>query len=137
MKSLGVYLNFDGTCREALNFYKDCLGGTINYMQTFGESPMDVPLEVKDRIMHADFKCDEIYFMASDTMPGMSIGQSGMITLNLGFTDLNEQVEVFNKMSEGGKIDMELQNTFWGSKFGMITDKFGIKWMFNCPIENQ
>ena len=135
MKSLGVYLNFDGTCREALNFYKECLGGEIGYMQTFGESPMPVSEESKDRIMHADFKCDEIYFMASDTMPGMSAGTAGPITLNLAFTDLQEQEQAFNKMAEGGKIEMELQNTFWKAKFGIITDKFGIKWMFNCPIE--
>lgn len=133
MNKLEVYLTFPGTCREALNFYKDVFGGEILSMQTFGEAPMESSEDQKDRIMHAQFKSDEIYFMASDGMGESCSDNNGtQVSLSIDSSDEGEQEKIFNKLSEGGNITMPLQDTFWGAKFGMLVDKFGINWMFNC-----
>jgi PhnB protein len=132
MKKLGVYLTFPGTCNDALNFYKDALSGTIVSKQTFGEAPGETEEKDKDRIMHSEFKSEGIEFMASDGMPGQPVNRGDMITLNIMLTDEKEQEKIFNNLADGGHIGMPLQDTFWGAKFGMVTDKFGINWMLNC-----
>jgi len=60
----------------------------------------------------------------------------GNIAMSLDFSDLDEQEKVFAALAEGGSIMMPLEDTFWGAKFGMLTDKFGIEWMLNCNTEN-
>lgn len=137
MKQLNPYLAFAGTCREALNFYKDCLGGEILAMSTFGESPMPTSDETKDRVMHAEFKADGVYFMASDSMPDHPVQNGNSISMSLNFTDAQEQQDAFNKLSAGGQVTMPLQDTFWGATFGMLTDKFGINWMLNYQKDQQ
>lgn len=137
MLQLSVYLNFPGTCREALNFYKDALKGDILSMQTFGEAPMPSSDSEKDRIMHAEFKAGEVYFMASDTMETMPVQPGNNITLSLNLTSSEEQDRIFNHLSEGGRVNMPLQDTFWGARFGMLTDKFGINWMLNRELNQN
>lgn len=132
MKSLNVYLFFAGRCKEALTFYKECLGGEVTPMQTFGEGPMEVDESQKAKIMHAEFHGDDIFFMASDGMGDEEKIDGNSITLSLNLDDETEQEDVFKKLSEGGKVIMELQDTFWDARFGMLTDKFGIRWMLNC-----
>jgi PhnB protein len=137
MKQLGIYLTFQGNCKEALNFYKSCLGGEIVSMQTFGESPMKSDEKDKDLVIHSEFKAEEIKFMASDTMPGHDVNSGNQVTLSINLTDEKEQKEIFDKLSAGGKINMPLEDTFWGAKFGMLTDKYGINWMLNCEKAKQ
>lgn len=132
MKNLNVYLTFSGNCREALNFYKESLNGEIASLQTFGQAPMPVPDEQKDRVMHAEFRAENVYFMASDGMPGQPVDAGHNISLSLNMDNEKEQEEVFHRLSEGGRVTMPLQDTFWGARFGMLRDKFGIHWMLNC-----
>lgn len=136
MKQLNPYLAFGGTCEEAMKFYKDAFGGEL-HMQTFGESPQEVPDDYKKKIMHAELKADGIHLMASDTMPGHVVNNGDNITLSIGMTDLDEQGKLFHKLSAGGKVTMPLQDTFWGARFGMLIDKFGIHWMLNCALPDQ
>lgn len=131
MKTLNVYLTFAGNCEEALNFYKDCLGGDFTF-QRFGEAPMPSSEEQKNKIMHAEFRSGDVYFMASDAMENMTINGGDNITLSLNFSEEKEQAAIFEKLSAGGTVTMPLQDTFWGAKFGMFMDKFGINWMSNC-----
>lgn len=134
MKQLNVYLAFPGTCEEALIFYKTCFGGEITSMQRFGDSPVESSEEHKQKIMHAEFKADGMYFMASDGMPGQPVPSGEMVTLSINLSDGAEQERIFNSLAEGGKVTMPLGETFWGAVFGMVTDKFGIPWMLNREV---
>lgn len=133
MKNLNVYLTFAGTCKDALALYKEALGGEIVSLQTFGEAPTpNIPDDQKNNVMHAEFRAGDIYFMASDSMPEQPVILGNAVTLSIGLDSLEEQESIFSKLSDGGAVTMPLQDTFWGARFGMLTDKFGINWMLNC-----
>ena len=128
-------INFYGRCEEALNFYKQCLGGEIPFLSRFKETGMDVPEEHKKKIVHSEFRADGVFFMASDGMPGGEKATTEMIALSINFENTDEQERLFNAMSAGGKVSMALQDTFWGARYGSFTDKFGVRWEFNCQTE--
>jgi PhnB protein len=131
MEAIVPYLNFNGNAAEALAFYGKALDGKILHQQTFGESPMPSSDEMKDKIMHAAFQADKLTLMVSDCPPEMSVSAGNNISLSLNFTDETSIDKTFGALSEGSKTTMPLQDTFWGAKFGMLTDPFGINWMFN------
>lgn len=130
MKGINTYLTFNGNCREAMGFYANCLGAELHMMK-FSESPMNVPEEAKDRIIHARLKKGEAVLMASDTMPGMPFQQGTNFSVALGCDSVQECEQAFAAFARNGKVTMPLQETFWALRFGMITDQFGINWMFN------
>src|SRR6266852_5476348 len=102
---LSPYLKFDGSCREAMEFYKSVFGGTLE-ISTFGkfsDPSMPVPDDYKDKVMHSTLTNDALSFMASDGAPG-------------------------------SKVDLPLSKQVWGDTFGMLTDKFGIHWMVNIGV---
>jgi len=129
MKELGPYLNFNGNCREAMNFYKACLGGTLTLM-TFEDSKQDVPAGMKDQIMHSTLRFTEhLSIMGSDSMPDYRVENGTSITISIN-CESEELVDTYYKaLAQGGKETMPLSDTFWGARFGMLTDKFGIQWM--------
>ena len=131
MEAIIPYLNFNGNAVEALDFYSKALNGEVVYKQTFGESPMESPESQKDKIMHASFKAGDLQFLVSDTMPGQPVTSGTNISLSLNFNDADEMNKTFAALSESGKVTMELQDTFWGARFGMLIDKYGFHWMFN------
>lgn len=133
-----VYLNFDGTCAEAFDFYKSVFGGDFAMKQTFGDAPManEMPAEMRDRVMHVSLPLgDNLELMGSDTMPGMGkpfvAGTNTHVSL---MPDSREQADqLFVRLSENGSQDMPMENQFWGAYFGMCTDRFGVQWMINLP----
>lgn len=130
---LNPYLNFDGQCREAFTAYERILGGKIEMMQTHGESPMPdhVSPEARDRILHVRLAVGDAVLLGSDTPPGEPPNPQGF-ALSLSIDTPAEAERIFNGLSDGGKVDMPLQETFWAQRFGMLVDKFGIPWMVNC-----
>jgi PhnB protein len=130
---LGVqpYLNFNGNCDEAINFYKDVLGGELLFMQRYGESPMK-GMGDDNHVMHCTLKIGETLIMASDNPPGQPAVVGSNISLAIGSNDAPGSEAMFEKMSEGGNVTMPMQETFWAERFGMLTDKYGVSWMFNC-----
>jgi PhnB protein len=136
MKEIITYLNFDGNTREAMTFYKRCLGGELQLMP-FSEVPGDFPKEAKDRIMHARLANGSAVLMASDTMPGMPFKQGSNFAICVNCETLQELEKFFTALGEKGKVTMPLQDTFWGARFGMLTDQFGINWMFNFEQPKQ
>jgi len=126
------YLHFAGNAREVLNFYKNALGGDIVQLGTYGESPMPSDEDYKDKVMHARFVFDGNMIMVSDVFKGQPVSTNGNIQLSVDVDNEGKLDEVFNKMAEGGTITMPLADQFWGAKFGMLKDKFGVSWMFNC-----
>jgi len=132
MKALHPYITFSGECRQALKFYKECFDGDIIAMKTFRDCPDETAEEFKNNIMHAEFKSEGIYFMASDALPDNKISTGNNISLSIQFTDKEEQMKIFNLLSANGSVTTPLKNTFWGARFGALTDQFGINWMLNC-----
>jgi PhnB protein len=136
MKEIVTYLNFDGNCKQAMQFYKQCLGGEL-HMAPFSEGPGNVPAEAKDRILHARLAAGSSVLMASDTMPGMPFKQGNNFSICLNPESLAEAEKLFTALSEKGKVTMPLQDTFWGARFGTLTDQFGVNWMVNFEKPKQ
>jgi len=130
MKEIITYLNFDGNCRDAMKFYERCFGGELQVMP-FSEASGNHPAEAKDRIMHARLVNGTSVLMASDTMAGMPFHQGNNVSVCVNCGSREEIETYFAGISDGGKVTIPLQDTFWGARFGMATDQFGIHWMFN------
>lgn len=133
MTQLNPYLLFNTNCREAMTFYKECLGGELT-LQTIGESPVaeKSPKEMQDKIMHSVLSKDgNVLLMASDNIMGGQPIQGNTITLSIACSSEEEINTFFSNLSNGGKVTMPLATQFWGAMFGMCTDKYGMEWMFN------
>lgn len=134
--TLTPYITFDGNCEEALNFYVKAFNGEIKDLMRFEGSPAEQFTKDKQKVLHSHFAAKGILFMASDSGDGgLPLAKNGMVHLSINFDDLAEEEKVFHALSEGGKVTMPLQDTFWGARFGMLTDKFGVNWMFNCDLK--
>lgn len=125
-----TYLNFDGNARSAMEFYARCLGAELSLMRFF-EANVDVPAGAKDRIMHAKLTKGACTLMASDTLPGMPFIQGNNFYICLNCESLEETEKLFASLGEKGKVTMPLQDMFWGARFGMLMDQFGVNWMLN------
>lgn len=132
MTQIIAYLTFNGTCKDAMTFYKDCLGGELR-LQTVGETPAasQMPPEAKSKIMHASLTNDSIALMASDMIMAGSVVPGNTVSLLLNCSSEEEIGRFFSKLSAGGKVGHPLKEEFWGSTFGDLTDKFGMRWMLN------
>lgn len=139
MEAIVPYLNFNGNAEEALEFYTRAFGGGVLFQQSFRDSPMadQTPEEYKDKVMHASFQAGELKLMVSDAMHGQPVSPGSNLSLSLNFTNQADIDKTFSVLSEGATITMPLQDTFWGARFGMLTDKFGINWMFNHDYEKK
>jgi PhnB protein len=132
---LNPYINFAGNAEEALDFYKSVLGGEITSIKRYSETPMPCDDDKKQKIMHAVFVFDGNELLISDRPKGSPVSTNGNIQFSVEVENEAKADEVFNKMAEGGKIVMPLAAQFWGAKFGMVQDKFGINWMFSCEVK--
>jgi len=132
MKALETYIIFDGHCHQAMEFYNKCLGGVL-YLSTYGEMPGgNVDKQYKDWILHARLTIKTAVLMASDRHPGSDkIRQGDNFFVSIACESVPEAEKHFKALSENGTVEMPLQETFWAERFGMLTDQFGIKWMFN------
>ncbi len=133
MKEIGAYLNFDGNCRQAMEFYQRCLGGEL-FTMAFSEMPGELPKQMqqaKDRLVHASLAKGSLRLMASDTMPGTEFRPGNNFAIHIQCDSPAEADKLFAAFSEGGKPIMPLQETFWAARYGMLVDQFGIHWMFN------
>jgi PhnB protein len=117
-------------------FYKKCLGGELLQM-TYSDAPGNSPPELKDRIIHACLTTTAGKIMASDTMPGAPVQAGNGFWVCLQCESLEEIERVFAALAEGGKVETPLDNMFWGARFGTLTDRFGINWMFNYELPKQ
>ena len=129
MKAIQAYLTFNGNCREAMNFYTDALDADLQIMDA--EGAPGVAEEHADKVLHAKLQKGDAIFMASDnmSMPQVKFGDNFSMSIDCENTD--EQDRFFEALKEGGNVTMPLQDVFWGARFGMLVDKFGVKWMFN------
>ena len=134
MKAATTYLNFDGNTKEAMTFYAKCLDGQLN-IQSFGDMEQAGPHPGSaDRTIHAHLAAGPIVIMASDSPAEMRVIQGNNFWIMLECDSPAEQDKLFAALEEGGKSLMPLQNQFWGARFGMLRDKFGIGWMLNYEL---
>ena len=139
--SLNPYLFFDGSCREAFEFYRSVFGGEFAVMETFrnGPSDMGMPDDELDNVMHVSFPIGASVLMGSD-MPstfGISVKQGNNFSISYSATSREESDGLFGKLSRGGTVSMPMQDMFWGSYFGSCTDMFGINWQINCELSDE
>jgi PhnB protein len=125
------YLDFEGRCREAFDFYAGVFRSRITMRMTYGESPMaaDLPADAHGRIMHSQLESAGGILMGADGPPHQ-IPTKGCVNLP---TDTPAEAErIFAALADGGEVQMALQETFWAHRFGMLTDRYGKGWMVNC-----
>ncbi len=136
---MNTYLTFDGRCEEAFTFYARSLGGSIESMFRHGETPGadQVPADWRDKIMHATLNLPGGILMGSDAPPGSVPVTPAGFAISLHPKEPSEAERIFAALSEGGTVQMPIQETFWSVRFGMLTDRFGIPWMVNCEQAPQ
>jgi PhnB protein len=147
---LSPYLNFDGTCAEAMAFYAQLFGGHIVHQSTFGEMPPDpamppLPESARGRMMHVQLQVGAQSLMASDTMPvppgadpascGGGYQKPQGLWVSIGVDSVAEGRRVFDGLAQGGQVGMPFAATFWSPGFGMVTDRFGTPWMVNVATQ--
>jgi PhnB protein len=133
---LNPYLIFAGNAEEVLNFYQKTLGGEIVMISRYADSPMPADEDWKQKIMHSRWVFDGNLVMISDAFKEQPVSTAGNVQMSVEVESVEKIDAVFAAMSEGGIVTMPLQDTFWGARFGMLKDKFGIAWMFNCELKN-
>ena len=134
MTALQPYLIFNGNCESAFGFYQSVFGGEVSKMR-FKDAPPEAcqPGQVEtegDKIMHISLPVGEGLLMGSDCPASFGEVVTGT-NFNISITVPSEEEanRVFNGLAAGGTVTMPMGKTFWGSYFGMATDKFGIQWM--------
>jgi PhnB protein len=127
------YLSFNGQCEAAFKFYEKCLGGKIEAIFPYGESPMaaQAPAGWENKVMHARLNIGGMILMGSDTPPERYQHPQGF-SVSLSTKDVAESERIFAELSQNGNVQMAIQKTFWSARFGMFVDQFGIPWMVNC-----
>ena len=130
---LNPYLMFDGQCEAAFRFYEQALGGGIEAMMTFADTPMaeQTPPEMQGKIIHARLVVGDKVLMGSDAPAGRVEKMQGF-SVTLGIDEPEEAERVFNALADGGTVTMPIQETFRARRFGMLVDRFGTPWMVNC-----
>ena len=144
MTQINSYLTFNGNCREAMNFYKDCLGGELTF-QTIGESPLadKMPAAMKECILHATLTKESLILMGSDMVGEQGLVKGNAVSLAINCSSDEEIQSFYEKLSVGGNKDHALEESFWGASFGDLTDKYGNHWLLNfeksrdSPVANS
>ncbi|AQZ32963.1 hypothetical protein BHQ29_06495 [Pseudomonas sp. LPH1] len=133
-----AYLMFDGQCEAAFNRYAEVFGGKLEMMR-YADSPedMEVPAEYQQRVMHVCLTVGEQLLMASDNLPQYPYEGIKGCSVSLQVDNVPEAERLYEALSAGGSVQMELQATFWATRFAMLTDRFGVSWMINCMVDSQ
>lgn len=132
------YFVYNGNCEEAITFYQKVLGGESQIIH-FGDAPANsafpVPDHAKDLVLHAELRNRGHVIRFSDTFPGTSYITGNNISFSLEFETAAETKTMFETLSEGGNIEMGLQETFFSPLYGKFTDKFGVVWQISSKAE--
>ena len=131
MLGVNPYITYKGNCRQAIEFYKSALDAQVLGIHTVGESPM-ANMGPAENIMHCSLKVGDSTIMMSDDPRLDSPAEGGNISLAIGLNDPARAKQLFDNLVKDGTVIMPLGKTYWAEAFGMVTDKFGIKWMINC-----
>jgi PhnB protein len=135
---ISSYLTFNGNCREAMNFYRKCLGGELT-IQTIGESPLSgqLPEPMKKTIVHSTLTRDGFVLMGTDMVGEDELRDGNTVSLLLDCSSEEEIRNIYRLLSEGGKVNQPVEVSFWGALFGDLTDKFGKHWLLHYQENND
>lgn len=138
MTQINAYLTFNGNCREAMTFYRDCLGGVLS-LQTIGESPLadKMPKEMKDCILHGTLTRDAMVLLGSDMVGEQGLTKGNAVSLMLDCSSEQELRDCFEKLTAGGRVTHPLEISFWGALFGDLTDRYGNQWLLHYNGNQQ
>ncbi len=132
MKSVTTYLMFNGNCRQAMTFYQQSLGGELQLTAWPGAQGQP-STDPNAGIMHARITSKgQPILMASDEQPGSTLATGNNFQVSIECESVQEIDRLFAAFSKGGKVRTPLGDVPWGARFGMLTDQFGIQWLFNC-----
>ncbi|HEY0427520.1 MAG TPA: VOC family protein [Pyrinomonadaceae bacterium] len=144
MTAINPYLNFDGNAEEAFNFYKSVFGGEFATIMRFGDMPgcdeMPVAESDRDKIMHIALPIgDGNVLMATDALEsmGQKLTEGNNFSISVSAADKEDADRLFGGLSENGKVEMPLADTFWGAYWGMLEDKYGIRWMVSYDYNSK
>lgn len=128
-----ISLSFDGRCEAAFEFYERCLGGSIRFKLTWGDSPLakSAPAEWGAKILYARLALGDTAVLGSDALPNTYEQPRGFAVL-LEAGDQADAERAFQALAENGTVGMPLQETFWAVRYGVLTDQFGIRWEIHC-----
>ncbi len=134
-KHFSLFINFDGNCREALDFYARVFKSEVKDLMTYGEMPPEpdftIPDAVKDNIMYSSIPIFGIDVMFCDVPADMPLTKGDNISPALVSDEEDEVRRIFAALSDGGEVHMDLEKTFWSELYGMVQDKFGVIWQLN------
>jgi PhnB protein len=132
-----ISLSFNGQCEEAFRTYERCLGGKIAFMLAWGDSPMaaDVPPEWGRKILHGRITIGDGDLIGVDILPQQYERPKGFSVL-LNLDDAAAADRMFKDLAENGTIHVPMQKTFWAPRYGVLVDRFGIRWEINCEEGN-
>ena len=125
------YITFKGDCGEAIEFYKNALDAEVLFNQTVGESPM-AGMGPAENIMHCTMRVGDSTIMMCDDITSAGAAGDGNISLAIGLNDPERAKKIFTNLAEDGSVIMPLEKTYWAEAFGVLTDKFGVRWIVNC-----
>lgn len=130
--SIISYLTFNGNCREAMNFYKECIGGTLR-LQTLGETPDagKMPETMQEYVIHATLKSETLVLMATDLVGEMGLIKGNAVSLLLNCSSEKEMRKYYKKLRAGGMATQLLEKNFFGVWLGSLTDKYGNYWLLH------
>ena len=135
MATVNPYITFNGNCEEAFNFYKSVFGGEFPYVGRYSEMPAEFQVgdDEANKIMHVSLPIGNTVLMGADSSEkfGQAAVAGNNFSVSVNADSKEEADKLFNGLSEGGKVTMPMSDTFWGSYFGMLVDKFGIQWMMS------
>lgn len=136
MTKINVYLTFDGNCREAMTFYKSCLGGEL-FFQTLAGSPLEEEWKDADKesILHSTLTKGDMLLMASDMIGDGGYFKGNNVSVSVDCGSEEEINTFFANFSADARILMPLSKQFWGAILGVLIDQFGIKWIFNYDFK--
>ncbi|HEY6160080.1 MAG TPA: VOC family protein [Bacteroidia bacterium] len=136
--TVNPYLTFNGNCEEAFNFYRSVFGGEFGYIGRFKDMPpqpgQQLSMELGNKILHVSLPISTTsILMGSDAAEefGGTVKEGSNFSISITAPSKDEADRIFNGISAGGKVTMPMGKTFWGSYFGMCTDKFGVQWMMS------
>jgi len=128
---VNAYLAFRGNCEQAINFYAGLFGGNITNKITYQDSDRDIPESYRNNLQHIELKGNDIHILAYDASPDTPITQGNNIHMSVDVDDKESAKDIFDSLTEGGKIHQNFQEMEWDAYYGRCTDKYGINWMIN------
>ena len=138
---LEMFINFNGNCREAVEFYAKTFKSTVNNLMTYGDAPSDpshrMPEADKNRVMYAGIPFGGMTVMFMDYPSGMDVVIGDNIQPTISTDDKDEITRIFDEFKEGGEVYVELGQTFFSEWYGMVKDKYGVTWQILYYIQPE